>query len=1045
MAENKNRTKTYLTRLETLRSSVRSAATKVTGEEPNVRRKGGTDMSLTYQNDEDVTGSADEFCSLNPNGRLEDDNPFDLDRRLKGRTKKRNKADRLRIGTWNVRTMSRKGKLENLKREMERNRLDVVGVSEMRWRGVGDFWSEDYRVIYAGGEENSRGVGIVLRKELAKRITKIIQKSDRLMLVRIQNEPRDIVIVQVYMPTTDYNDEEVEAVYEQIEEMLKDVKGKDFLVIMGDWNAVVGEGRDGMEVGSFGLGTRNDRGQMLVDFCKRKKLAVMNTWFMHEKRRRYTWRNPGDTARFQLDYVLVNTRYRNSVKDARSYPGADIDSDHNLVMMKVHTRLKKVIGKKRKLRWNTDKIKNVREAREAFVNEIEQEINNNKVMRPGSVEEKWKTVKEIVVKGAEKHIGYKKRNPTKKPWITDKMREKMDERRKWKNNNTEHGKSMYRRINNELKKETDKAREEWWQDQCTEIEDLEKRGQMDKVYSIVKQIAGQRKMYNDPVNVKDKSGKTLSTLDESKERWKEYVEELYDKAGRPDWKKLIEEESLVETDSVGPDILQGEVEAAIKAMSKNKAEGIDGIPAEMWKVLGKEATRYITDMCQEVYRTGEWPNEFTKTVMIPIPKKANASECSDFRTISLIPHISKILLKILQQRLQGKVGDYIGKTQFGFRSGMGTRDAIGVMRMLCERCLELDNDIYICFVDFEKAFDRVDWVKMMEILRKVGVDWRDRRLIADLYMRQEIVVRIGTECTEETVIGRGVRQGCLLSPLLFSLYAESMMNEAMESIKEGIKIGGQLLADIRFADDQAMVAESNKGLQKIMERLNETAEKYGMRINKKKTKVMRVSREGGGVVEVILDGQKIEQVDKYLYLGSWITEDGKCDADVKSRIAQAKEAFGKRKELLCRNFSKKIKKQIVKAMVWSVMLYGSETWSLKADEKRRIDAFEMWVWRRIEKISWMDHVKNEEVLKRAGEKRELVEMIVKRKKNWIGHVMRGEGLLREVMEGKMFGKRGRGRPRIGMLSVLLEGDKFHKMKRRAEDRNEWRCWMPRTC
>ena len=180
-------------------------------------------------------------------------------------------------------------------------------------------------------------------------------------------------------------------------------------------------------------------------------------------------------------------------------------------------------------------------------------------------------------------------------------------------------------------------------------------------------------------------------------------------------------------------------------------------------------------------------------------------------------------------------------------------------------------------------------------------------------------------------------------------------------------------------------------------------------------------------------------------MGSWITEDGKCDADVKSRVAKAKEAFGKRKELLCRNFSKKIKKQIVKAMVWSVMLYGSETWSLRKEERSRIKAFEMWVWRRIERISWKDHVKNEEVLQRVGQKQELVDVIIKRKKNWIGHVMRGESLLREVIEGKMVGKRGRGRQRVGMLDVLLEGDKFHKMKRRAEDRDEWRSWMPRTC
>src|SRR5262245_27054721 len=112
-----------------------------------------------------------------------------------------------------------------------------------------------------------------------------------------------------------------------------------------------------------------------------------------------------------------------------------------------------------------------------------------------------------------------------------------------------------------------------------------------------------------------------------------------------------------------------------------------------------------------------------------MPKKANADECADYRTISLICHASKILLKILTERIETKAKAFIGKTQFGFRKGCGTRDAIGVMRMLCERSLEYENEVYICFVDFEKAFDRVNWIKMMEVLKLLQIDWRDRKLI----------------------------------------------------------------------------------------------------------------------------------------------------------------------------------------------------------------------------------------------------------------------------------------------------------------------------
>ena len=168
-------------------------------------------------------------------------------------------------------------------------------------------------------------------------------------------------------------------------------------------------------------------------------------------------------------------------------------------------------------------------------------------------------------------------------------------------------------------------------------------------------------------------------------------------------------------------------------------------------------------------------------------------------------------------------------------------------------------------MDFEKAFDRIDWVKMLEILEKIGVDWRDRRLIMNLYLNQKAVVKIQQEFSDEGEIGRWVRQGCSLSPLLFNIYAEAMMVEAMEGIEEGIKIGGKLIKDVRFADDQGMIAKSEKGLQKIMDGLNSTSTSYGMKINIKKTKVMKVSKVKGEV-NITINGLRIEQVGSFRYL-----------------------------------------------------------------------------------------------------------------------------------------------------------------------------------
>src|SRR6476661_1618397 len=198
----------------------------------------------------------------------------------------------------------------------------------------------------------------------------------------------------------------------------------------------------------------------------------------------------------------------------------------------------------------------------------------------------------------------------------------------------------------------------------------------------------------------------------------------------------IELELDVDEDSKGPVILDSEVANAIEALKVGKAIGPGGIPTEFWKVLGAKGTKELVELCKEIHVKGIWPSDFTRVVTISLQKNVNVVECSDHRTISLISHASKILLNILTNRIKAKARDCIKRKQFGIRKGCGTRDAIGVMRMICERSLEFGNNVYICFVDFEKAFDRVNWEKM-KVLQSIGVDWMDRRMISELYMNQK--------------------------------------------------------------------------------------------------------------------------------------------------------------------------------------------------------------------------------------------------------------------------------------------------------------------
>src|SRR6218665_1542758 len=243
-----------------------------------------------------------------------------------------------------------------------------------------------------------------------------------------------------------------------------------------------------------------------------------------------------------------------------------------------------------------------------------------------------------------------------------------------------------------------------------------------------------------------------------------------------------------------------------------------------------------------------------------------------------------------------------------------------------------------------------------------------------------------------------------------------------------------------------MVANSQKGLQAMMDRLDRTSREYGMKINIKKTKILKISKGKETMVRINIGVKEIEQVKEFCYLGSVITTDAKCHREIRRRIAIGKEAFSKRRELLRGKVNRTLKIRMIKTMKTMtlkirmiktmidngecVVLYGEETWTMWKEDIKRLEAFEMWTSRRMEKVTWTEHKTNEEILETIGEERSLIRTIKTRQKKWIGHTLRGESLLKTVIEGKILGKRSRGRPRQMMLDwMMVEG--YRKLKEQA--------------
>ena len=151
-----------------------------------------------------------------------------------------------------------------------------------------------------------------------------------------------------------------------------------------------------------------------------------------------------------------------------------------------------------------------------------------------------------------------------------------------------------------------------------------------------------------------------------------------------------------------------EVKSAFGSMTTNRVSGGDRIPVELFQILKADPVKVLHSICQQIWKTQQWPQDWKRSVFIPIPKKGNAKKCSNYRTIALISHTSKVMLKILQAGLQQYMNRELSDVQAGFRKGRGTRDQIANIRWIIKKAREFQKNVYFCFIDYTKAFDSVD-------------------------------------------------------------------------------------------------------------------------------------------------------------------------------------------------------------------------------------------------------------------------------------------------------------------------------------------------
>ena len=229
----------------------------------------------------------------------------------------------------------------------------------------------------------------------------------------------------------------------------------------------------------------------------------------------------------------------------------------------------------------------------------------------------------------------------------------------------------------------------------------------------------------------------------------------------------------------------------------NKASGGDGIPVELFQVLKDDTVKVLYSICQQIWKTQQWPQDWKRSVFIPIPKKGNAKKCSNYCTIALISQASTVMLKIFQGRLQQYMNHECPDVWAGFIKSRRTRDQIANIHWLIEKAREFQKNICLFFIDYTKALLGGSQ-QLWKVLKDMGIPYHLTCLLRNLYAGQEATFRSGHRTTDGLQIGKGVPQVCILSPCLFNLHANYMLGWMKH------KLESRLLGEISITSDMQM-------------------------------------------------------------------------------------------------------------------------------------------------------------------------------------------------------------------------------------------------
>ena len=517
--------------------------------------------------------------------------------------------------------------------------MDIMGISEMRWTGSGKLRSDGETVLYSGHEDlNIRDVGLMLNKEAAQVLIGWKSVSERMITARFQSTHMKATVIQVYAPTEDAAECDKDAFYDQLQNAINEIPSHDARMLIGDLNAQICADRQGLEqvIGPHDTATQtNDNGDRLLPFCNTNGLCIGNTYFAHKTLHRKTWRSLDGVTKNEIDYICINNRRRSGLSDVRVYRGADIGSDHHLLMSTYRLRLKRKKECKPIQPIAVEKLKDTIIA-EQFKIKLE---NQFQLLQDAvDIEDQWTGFKNTVIEVAEETIE-RRRGTQKERWIQDRTWQLIDERKITKSQREqakseeekEKAASKYRQLDKAVKRSCrsdKKARIERKGEEAAEKYDAK------TLYRIVRDLTGARSNANAPI--RDKNGKILNNKEGQDARWVQHFQETLN---QPNPTTTYDSDTYcqaVELDVNINAITIEETQAAIRMVKNNKAPGIDQIAPELLKHGESRLAQKTAVLLNQCWQQECVPAEWRKGVVVKLPKKGNLTDWGPYHFVPLL-------------------------------------------------------------------------------------------------------------------------------------------------------------------------------------------------------------------------------------------------------------------------------------------------------------------------------------------------------------------------------------------------------------------------